>query len=287
MPNLDQTYKIKWISITETEKVAIITQNQNGPCPLVAIINCLSISKRIKFTENLTHVTGKKLIDELADVIVASKPNMSAQLAEFEYELKDALDILPKLQNGLDVNVGFRGISHYEYTQNTIILNFLCIPLHHGWVYDPSDGFLANAINTLTYNQLAEKIASMADVNDPKSCGRILVSQMFLEDNASQLTEYGLSQLKSEVKDSTLFIFFRNNHFATALKHQGEIYILLTDVGYLNYSDIVWERLTSVHGGGEYVDGKFSKVSPRSASTSNIIGLAKGVKSFFKNFNKQ
>ena len=39
-------YHIKWIQWLN-EKTPIITQNKNGPCPLLAIFNVLLLSKRV------------------------------------------------------------------------------------------------------------------------------------------------------------------------------------------------------------------------------------------------
>lgn len=40
-------YHIKWIQWWD-EKTPIITQNKNGPCPLLAIFNVLLLSKRVR-----------------------------------------------------------------------------------------------------------------------------------------------------------------------------------------------------------------------------------------------
>lgn len=45
--------------------------------------------------------------------------------------------------------------------------------------------------------------------------------------------------------DEELCVFFRNNHFNTLYKHNGELYILVTDQGYAQEA-IVWEKLNQV-----------------------------------------
>ena len=42
----DNVYHIKWIDWFN-EKTPIITQNKNGPCPLLAIFNVLLLSRRV------------------------------------------------------------------------------------------------------------------------------------------------------------------------------------------------------------------------------------------------
>lgn len=49
------------------------------------------------------------------------------------------MDILPKLQYGMNVNVKFTGIKAFEFTQELIVFDLLNIRLVHGWLYDPQD----------------------------------------------------------------------------------------------------------------------------------------------------
>lgn len=67
--------------------------------------------------------------------------------------------------------------------------------------------------------------------------------QDWLSRSASQLTYYGLEKLHFHTEENQLVVFFRNNHFSTLTKHQGELYLLATDFGYLHEQDVVWERL--------------------------------------------
>ncbi|GMQ05219.1 hypothetical protein CsSME_00050331 [Camellia sinensis var. sinensis] len=70
----------------------------------------------------------------------------------------------------------------------------------------------------------------------------------FLKNNASQLTIHGLFSLQDGLKERELCVFFRNNHFNTMFKYDGELYILATDQGYINQPDLVWEKLNEVNG---------------------------------------
>lgn len=55
------------------------------------------------------------------------------------------------------------------------------------------------------------------------------IVQEFLETASSQLTVYGLHQLHAGLNNRELAVFFRNNHFNTLYKHNGALYILVTD----------------------------------------------------------
>ncbi|OIT08866.1 hypothetical protein A4A49_05954, partial [Nicotiana attenuata] len=67
----------------------------------------------------------------------------------------------------------------------------------------------------------------------------------FLKNSASQLTIFGHASFPviKGLKERELCVFFRNNHFNTMFKFEGELYILATDQGYINQSDLVWEKL--------------------------------------------
>jgi hypothetical protein len=40
-------------------------------------------------------------------------------------------------------------------------------------------------------------------------------------------------------------VFFRNNHFSVLHKHNGSLFLLVTDVGYQD-TPVVWEKLDQV-----------------------------------------
>ena len=46
------------------------------------------------------------------------------------------------------------------------------------------------------------------------------------------------------------------------LAFQGELFLLVTDQGYLNQSKIIWETLVNVDGDGQFVNENFYTVGP-------------------------
>ncbi|KAL7542050.1 hypothetical protein ACHAXR_012352 [Thalassiosira sp. AJA248-18] len=89
------------------------------------------------------------------------------------------------------------------------------------------------------------------------------VANAFLTSSGHQLTYHGLEQLHSYTGDDALCVFFRNNHFATLTKHGGVLYLLVTDLGYANTPEIVWEKLDNINGDTEYANEMFAKPAPR------------------------
>jgi hypothetical protein len=89
------------------------------------------------------------------------------------------------------------------------------------------------------------------------------VVEEFLFNTSMQLTYYGLMELHNHVQEGSMCVFFRNNHFATLTKHNGTLYLLVTDLGYANVPDVVWEKLDDINGDTEYADQDFVKTKPQ------------------------
>ncbi|XP_067827604.1 ubiquitin carboxyl-terminal hydrolase MINDY-2 isoform X3 [Heptranchias perlo] len=179
-------YHIKWIK-WKTENTPIITQNENGPCPLLAIMNVLLLAWKIKLPPMMEIITAEQLMEYLGDYILDAKPKeiTDAQRLNYEQNMSDAMAILHKLQTGLDVNVKFTGVRVFEYTPECIVFDLLDIALYHGWLVDP----------------------------------------------------------------------------------QGQLYLLVTDQGFLTEEKVVWESLHNVDGDGNFCDSEFHLRPPSDPET--------------------
>ncbi|EFX83129.1 hypothetical protein DAPPUDRAFT_48508 [Daphnia pulex] len=247
------------------KNVGIVTQNENGPCPLVAIINVLLLRRQITLPTHLEIVSAAKLMEYIGDAMLESVPkNLSGEVRlNYEQNMHDAMAVLPKLQTGLDVNVKFTGVRDFEYTPECIIFDLLRIPLFHGWLVDPQTPEVVAAVGQAGYNQLVEKVISQKCSNDENAVLEALVIENFLERSASQLTYHGLSELTTSMEDDEIGVLFRNNHFSTIYKRQKELLQLVTDQGFLGESSVVWETLGSIDGDGQFVDSHFRTVPPK------------------------
>ena len=85
----------------------------------------------------------------------------------------------------------------------------------------------------------------------------------FLSSTGHQLTHYGLHELYNHVGEESLCVFFRNNHFGTLTKHKGVLFLLVTDLGYANVPEIMWEKLDGIDGDTEYCNAAFLKPAPQ------------------------
>ena len=73
--NNNSPHYIKWI-VWKGVKTAIVTQNDNGPCPLLAIINILLLRRTIEFPRMQEMVTTQQLMDYLGDVVLKEIPQV-------------------------------------------------------------------------------------------------------------------------------------------------------------------------------------------------------------------
>ncbi|OCT86988.1 ubiquitin carboxyl-terminal hydrolase MINDY-2 [Xenopus laevis] len=261
-------YHIKWIPWKE-QSTPIVTQNENGPCPLLAIMNVLLLAWKVKLPPMMEIITAEQLMEYLGDYILDAKPKEISEVQRLNYEqnMSDAMAILHKLQTGLDVNVKFTDVRVFEYTPECIVFDLLDIPLYHGWLVDPQVPEVVKAVGNCSYNQLVEKIILCKQSDSSELVSEGLVAEQFLNGTATQLTYHGLSELTTALQDGELCVFFRNNHFSTMIKHKDDLYLLVTDQGFLTEENIVWESLHNVDGDGNFCNAEFHLRPPSDPQT--------------------
>ena len=72
---LESIYHIKWIK-WKGMNTPIITQNENGPCPLLAIVNVLLLQRRITIPPQQEFVTSGQLMEYIGDCILEEAPKV-------------------------------------------------------------------------------------------------------------------------------------------------------------------------------------------------------------------
>jgi hypothetical protein len=247
-------------------------QNENGPCPLLAAANVLLLKGSISLPSNFIGagvVTIDQLVNVLAEKILT---NQSAS----DHHIQEAMQIFPSLQFGMDVNPKFTaGPTGVEYTVGLNAFDLLHIELVHGWLIQPESPEYVLIVDK-TYNQLVNVVIEGNDAGttlqqNPHADNRDELStkanegsiiHYFLESSGHQLTQYGLTVLYEHMKDGQMAVFFRNNHFNTLTKHEGHLYLLVTDIGYAAVGNIVWEKLDVINGDTEYVGQDFRRPPP-------------------------
>jgi len=181
-------FKVKRIDFLGAKR-AIVCQNENGPCPLLGIVNVLLLRNAVTLqgdpdrpevsTQELMSLVATRILDANArtattgtDVDGASVKGtdfeaMDAEQAEAmrqnqEQNVSDAMAVLPSLATGLDVNVRFRHALDFEFTAELAIFDLLDVTLCHAWVCD-ADYYpeASSAIGSRGYNQLMERMIEL------------------------------------------------------------------------------------------------------------------------------
>lgn len=69
----ESIYHVKWVYF-RNNKVPIITQNENGPCPLLAIMNVLLLQKRVNLALQTEIISANQLMTHLGDCVLQNVP---------------------------------------------------------------------------------------------------------------------------------------------------------------------------------------------------------------------
>ncbi|KAG8232562.1 hypothetical protein J437_LFUL008700, partial [Ladona fulva] len=258
-PKSNNFHQVKWVE-WDGGYCPIITQNENGPCPLIAIVNILLMRKIVSVAEGTTEISAEKLVDYVKSALGRNVPK-DCDPNHFQ-NTQDALEELPRLQTGLNVNIKFNGVKNFEYTTGCIIFDLLDIHLYHGWLPDPQSPE-ASIFGSLSYNQAVEMIIKKEASTDLIELSQAEAAKQFLGSTATQLTCHGLCELNAEMESGEMAVLFRNNHFSVIYKHKESLYQLVTDQGYLEEKRVVWETLSTIDGDEIFLDGKFQSLLPK------------------------
>ena len=97
-------------------------------------------------------------------------------------------------------------------------------------------------------------------LDDSETVAESIVLKEFLDHTATQLTYHGLCELNLTIKEEELCVLFRNNHFSTLYKHKGELFILVTDQGFLTEPAVIWETFSNIDGNSLFVNSEFNSI---------------------------
>lgn len=222
----------------------IILQSANGPCPLLAIANILILRGRITVDASNGFLTSQQLRELISTAIrrqaVPSAAWTSQTSSLFKQNVQRSIEMLPELERGLDINVGFLRPDNFEFTEKIVIFDTLSLQILHGWVADPSEP--AHAIfqsEGVHYNTAVERSLDVHTASAAEQLKwRTVLSWM--DDHPTQLTPAGLAQIRASLSPGNFAVFFRNNHFSALYRTPENIFMLCTDFAY-NGTDAVWE----------------------------------------------
>ena len=307
----NETYQIKhfnWFDHNRNtlRRSSMLTQNKNGPCPLLALVNALILGKPDDTESALGNALRAReqvslglLIESLMDELTSESRDNA--LEEFP-DVDELNRFLLRLHSGMNANPRFveperpspnlmdarnselhvplsintdRKPGTFEQTHDLILYGAFAIPLVHGWLpqrSDPARAAFARAAPTYEDAQTIQFGEEELEIklrqggltpNEQQLWEDIVSIRRFFSTYPTQLTPYGLNVVSESLFPGAFAIMFRNDHFSTIYKHPetGQLYTLVTDAGYADKDEVIWESLVDVSGQrSEFFSGDFRPV---------------------------
>ena len=158
------SYRIKRIEF-KNKSVSIMQQNENGPCPLIAIANILALRGCIIIDGKDNRITVNNVVSKIVSYLrEEQKKQTKEEKTENDEKVNKVIETMSQLQIGLDVNFNFVECDSFESTTKSLIFPLLNIRMVHGWLVDPSFP-VASIIANYTYNDLTLQLVA----SDPES----------------------------------------------------------------------------------------------------------------------
>ncbi|KAJ5104310.1 hypothetical protein NUU61_001657 [Penicillium alfredii] len=295
-----ETYSIRhirWMNQSgQLLESPVLVQNENGPCPLLALINALvlradtktqpPIVKALQTRENISlGLLIEALFEELTTCLRPDEefPDIEA-LTQFLTMLHTGMNVNPRLTLESTDSLGT-----FFQTSDLRLYSTFGVSLIHGWLASWSSSTHAAMSRVAQYHEdiqllpfrkqeLEDRVMRDDSLSpqEEETMEDIQTIQRFVEiENATQLSPFGLTQLTTQLAPGSVSILFRNDHFSTLYKHPEscQLFTLVTDAGYANHAEVVWESLVDVTGfNSEFLSGDFRAVSQGQTETSGPAG---------------
>lgn len=312
---LAETYDIRIVNwtdgTTDLRRSPVLVQNENGPCPLLALVNGLVLRTPPDARSPLVRTLNSKEKISVSLLIYAIFDELTTYVDE-ESQLPDieALSsFLTVLHTGMNVNPRLTPVCFLRTSTYLVIIMFLIhmqtagspgtflethdtnlyrtfnLPLVHGWLAPPNSAAHSALVRVAEYHddiQLLyfqkEELEDKASRGDPLSADDMQLIQdieciqhFVNEENATQLSRFGLDHLNRTTAPGSISILFRNDHFSTLFKHPSshQLFTLVTDMGFSRHAEIVWESFVDINGSeSELFSGDFRPVGHGPSSSS-------------------
>lgn len=259
-----ETYQIRQVNWVDSNSFTprtspIMVQNANGPCPLLALVNALTLTTPANATTALIETLRMReqvslglLLDAVFDELIGRRGDAAQDLPDvtelysFLITLHTGMNVNPRfiasisaqpnLLDSDDLDTTFSAHSNrtpgsFEETKEMKMYGTFSIPLIHGWIpprshpaYDAlvrSAQTYEDAQNILfRQEELEYKLSNQGlTESEQQLLSDIESIKYFLESSATQLTGYGLDTMTTCLAPGAIAILFRNDHFSTLYKH--------------------------------------------------------------------
>ncbi|KAJ5148462.1 hypothetical protein N7448_000040 [Penicillium atrosanguineum] len=289
MEQRSETYSIRQVNWTDRTgqllQSPILVQNLNGPCPLLALINALVLRSGPNMQSPIVRALRTREQISLGLLIEALFEELTTCLGPHEEfpDIEALTRFLTMLHTGMNVNPRLilestDSLGTFLQTGDLRLYSTFRVPLIHGWVASwssPEHTAMTRVaqfhedIQLLPFRkqELEDRVMQGHSLSpeEEQTMVDIQAIQNFVDvENATQLSPFGLTQLTTQLAPGSVSIFFRNDHFSTLYKHpqSHQLFTLVTDAGYANHAEVVWESLVDVTGfNSEFLAGDFRAVS--------------------------
>ncbi|KAG5356611.1 hypothetical protein CKK34_5982 [Yarrowia sp. E02] len=261
-----QVKVIKWRTPANyLVKTPIILQDENGPCPFIALVNTLVFTEAMSpippgpgrpisaLLENKEMVSKNLLLDHLGQWLLGIGSRQNGPHVNPD-DLNTCLRLLPELYSGLNINPRFDGT--FEEGPELALFRAFEVDVVHGWIADPKESYHDDVMEVGSYDaaqllQIEATEEGKMKKKEREALHRQLAATFdFMDDNPSQLTTYGIRYIEEILVPGSVCVFFRNNHFATLYKQptSGRLFSLVTDRELCGRNGIVWISLEGTSG---------------------------------------
>lgn len=285
-----EIYQIKHVNLIpptspSVQRIPILLQNANGPCPLLALVNAITLSTAPSTNSTLSETLRVREQVSLNLLLQAVFEELMTRGADLP-DVGDLFAFLMTLHTGMNVNPRFvdivpssgrgGGAGAFEDTKELTLYASFSVPLVHGWLPPPTAPVFSalqraaptyEETQTLLFSEeelITRLTSSVAAVPTPAEETLLADARLvreFVETTATQLTSYGLATLRSELPEAQVAILFRNDHFSTIVRRGSELVTLVTDAGFASHEEVVWETLADVSGrDNRFLSGDFRAI---------------------------
>ena len=147
------TKQVEWTDRTGFRgPVNILLQNDNGPCPLVALINTMVFTSpaTAAYTSGKERISVKGLLEYLGELLLEKVSAADgAQSSEIINDTDDVLRLLPKLVTGLNIDPMFDG--QFSNSPEMSLFRLYGVDVVHGWLVDPHEPIHHHVIEAESY----------------------------------------------------------------------------------------------------------------------------------------
>ena len=293
----NQIKLIRWHDGNGLRQTPVLMQNANGPCPLLALVNALTLSTPAEPSTALVSTLAAReqvslnlLLDAVFEELMSGRRNEGRRDLP---NVEELYNFLIALHTGMNVNPnlvpkGLRGAlergsskmakfaQYFEQTREIQLYSTFAVPVIHGWLPEKNDmAYGALERTGRSYEECQNLLLREEELEHKKDNATITAGEIetlhdlrsikeFISHWPTQLTQLGMDTIQSIVQPGDVVIFFRNDHFSTMYKQPktNQLMTLVTDAGYASHDEIVWESLVDINGAlSEMFSGDFRSVS--------------------------